>query len=412
MNTTIKIIFWLLLPLLISTARAETTPPPNQVMTHENKPGHHACTIASGDVGGVYYPTAGAICRVLKKNYAKAGGQHIHCSVESTLGSDDNLSELTDHAVELGIAHSDSVRKAWEGQPPFPTPLKQLRSVVSLYTETFTLVTLAKSGIKRLEDLKGKRITIGTPNSGAERIALELLTLCKFKPEEYVIKTVDPETTAQVFKKQEIDAYLDVVGHPNETIWNLTSTEKISFIPLTGGCLEPMLVNSRRLVKSVIPGKMYPGVENDTSSFGIKATLMTTAHTSEELIYQVTKAIVEKLYRFKSGHPDQEAPNPKTLFEGLIAPLHLGAFRYYQELRVLEFKNTGQDIMSELPSLIDKNGVTKILKLTENAHVALNAVKVFFDTAQHGEAGIPLTMTTSPTVSGDGSVYWLVHDAL
>ncbi|MBF0127178.1 MAG: TAXI family TRAP transporter solute-binding subunit [Magnetococcales bacterium] len=405
-----KLIIWAFAPLIASMAFAQPPATSQAITPQDNKAGHPTVTIAAGEVGGVYYPTAGAICRALQKTLADAGIQHLHCSVEPTVGSVYNLNALADQEAGLGIVQSDVVSAAWGGDKPFQHPMKQLRSVLSLYTETLTMVTLAKSGIKRLEDLKGKRINLGTPGSGTERTGMELLTTCGFKTDDSVIKTLSQDAATQALKKGEIDAYLYVVGHPNEHVWSLASSEKIAFIQLTGGCLEPILAN-RHYVRTLIPGGMYPGMDQDTQSLGVRATLMTTADASEELVYTLTRSIVEKLYRFKRVDPDVEVPNPKSLFEGLVAPLHLGAFRYFQELRVLEFKKTGTDIMSgQPPTLIDRNGVQKELQLTADAPQALHAVKLLIGSSTDLEAGIPLTVAIAPAISHDGSIYWLIHD--
>ncbi|MBF0293581.1 MAG: TAXI family TRAP transporter solute-binding subunit [Magnetococcales bacterium] len=411
MNIMTKFMLGALVALLVSTAWADSSSPAQPRAMREQKPGHPTVTIASGDVGGVYFPTAGAICQAVKKSYAEQGVAHLHCGVEPTVGSVYNLETLADQEVELGIAQSDVVSAAWGGDRPFQTPLKQLRSVLSLYTETLTMVTRSNSGIKRMEDLKGKRINLGSPGSGTERTGRELMAACGFKPDDANLKTLSQEAAIQALRKQEIDAFLYVVGHPNESVWSLATTEKISFVQLVGGCLDSILSN-RHYVKTVIPGGMYPGVEQDIPSLGVRATLMSTADVPEELIYTLTKSIVEKLYRFKRMDPDIEVPNPKALFEGLVAPLHLGAFRYFQELRVLEFKNTGVDIMSGLPPLIDRNGVQMALRFTPDAPHALRSVKPLIGAPNDREGGLPLSVAVSPAISHDGAIYWLIHDTM
>ncbi|MBF0189679.1 MAG: TAXI family TRAP transporter solute-binding subunit [Magnetococcales bacterium] len=374
----------------------------------ELKPGHPLVTIASGEIGGLFYPTAGAICRALLQNSAQAGIRHLHCGVEPSSGSTDNLTILADREVELAIAHSDAVRKAWEGNAPFPRAIKSLRSVVTLYTESFTLAVPARSGIKTLDDLKGKPLHLGLSDPVLEHTAREILNACGFKPEETTFRTLGHEAIAPAFKNQQIQAHLFVVGHPDERVWNLASTESLTLVPLTGKCLEPLLAKTRHYVKAVIPGGLYPGLENDTPTLGLRATLMASSDTPEELVYALTKAVVEKLYRFRNTQPDEDSPEPRSLFEGLVAPLHLGAFRYFQEMRVLEFKKTGVDILSAIPQLIDRDGHTQDLELTPKAANALKALRPLIGGNREGEAGIPLTLATSPAAAKSGSAHWLM----
>ncbi len=410
MNTIRKLFFWAVVPLIASLAWAEQPTTKNSAEPKKNQQGALSVTIASGNIDGIYYPTAGAICLALKKTYNEEGIQQIHCNVEPSEGSVNNLTELLNQEVELGIAQSDTVRKAWEGSLPFQTASKQLRSVLSLYSETLTIISLKKTGINTLADLKGKRINLGIPGSSSEQTSHELLTACGFKPNDTTLTTLSQSDAAQALKKNEIDAYLNIVGHPNESVWNLASTEAISILPLTDACLQSVLAKSRLYVKAIIPANIYPGIDTDIESLGVKATLMTTADADEGLIYTTTKAIIEKLYRFKRIHPDFAIPNPKTLFEGLIAPLHLGAFRYFQELRLLEFKNSGTDIMSSLPNLIDQNGFQIALNFTEQAPDALLASNVLIGEKTLQEAGIPLT--TSSALSMDGVIFWLTNNSL
>ncbi|MBF0340628.1 MAG: TAXI family TRAP transporter solute-binding subunit [Magnetococcales bacterium] len=408
MRRAVRIMALAVAPFLVTTAVAG---PDGNTGIPEKKPGHPSLSIASGGIGGLFYPAAGAICQALVKNLSRDGKRHLHCGVETSGGSRENLAALADHEVEFGLAQSEAIRRAWEGETPFPRAMKELRSVVTLYTESFTLAVSVKSGIKKLEDLQGKRLTLGISDPATERVAREMLTACGFKPEETGFKFLQHDLVPQALRQQEIQAHLFMVGHPDERVWNLASTEPVHWIPLTGSCLEPLLAKKRHYVKAVIPGGIYPGVESDTPTLGLKATLMASADTPDELVHAVTKAVVEKLYRFRRVHPDVEVPDPKTLFEGLVAPLHLGAFRYFQELRVLEYKNSGVDILSGVPELLQPDGSRQALGITPRAGELMQALRLPIGSARAGEPGIPFTLATSPAAAKSGSAHWLMVES-
>jgi len=122
-------------------------------------------TIGTGGVTGVYYPTGGAICRLVNKGRKEHG---VRCSVESTGGSVYNINTIREGELEFGVAQSDWQYHAFNGSSKFEEagPFENLRAVFSVHPEPFTVVARADSGITNFEDLKGKRVNIGNPGSG------------------------------------------------------------------------------------------------------------------------------------------------------------------------------------------------------------------------------------------------------
>ena len=371
-----------------------------------------ALTIGTGSIGGVYFPTGGAICLNVNRILSKIEPQQPHCSVEPTVGSVYNISQLAGGELQLGIAQSDVVSKAWTGKSPFETPVKDLRSIISLYTETITLVARQDAGIKTLTDLKGKRINLGKRGSGTERTAQEIFGACGLGANDLAaVHNMGAERAAEALRTNNIDAFLYVVGHPNETIWNLSSNTKINFVELSGRCLDTMVVSNPYYVKALVPGELYQGDAVAVPTLGVKATLMTTADLPEELIYHVTRAVVEKLYRFRRLHPDFNSPNPKSLFEGLVAPLHLGAFRYFQEMRVLEFKNGSDDPGTITPELVmQPSGQRQTLKLGRDGPFYLSKQAVAISRPDDQSEGVMLRSTVAAAASSGGVIFWLVTE--
>ncbi len=367
-------------------------------------------TIGTGSIGGVYFPTGGAICLTVNRQLSQVESQQPHCSVEPTVGSVFNISQLANGELQMGIAQSDVVNKAWKGKAPFETPVGDLRSIISLYTETITMVSRRDANIKTLADLKGKRVNLGKRGSGTERTAQEILGACGMGTSDLAaVHNMGSERAADALHDNQLDAFLYVAGHPNETIWNLASTTPIDFVELSGGCLDELVASNPHYMKAVVPGELYQGEMGAVPTLGVKATLMTTADLPEELIYHVTKAVVEKLYRFRRLRPDFNSPNPKSLFEGLVAPLHVGAFRYFQEMRVLEFKEGGDDPGGITPDLVLKPGERgRSLKLGRDGPFYLSKRDVVINGPDDLSEGVVLGSTVAAAASRGGVIFWLV----
>ncbi|HIJ83801.1 MAG TPA: TAXI family TRAP transporter solute-binding subunit, partial [Magnetococcales bacterium] len=288
--------------------------------------------VGAGSVSGVYFPAAGAVCRDVNQYFNKSVAGTVHCAVEPTEGSVENVHLLQDGDIQFGIVQSDVISNAWNGLPPFDAKRDKLRSVVALYNESLTVVTRGDSGIKEWGDLQGKKISIGQKGSGSRRTATELIQLCNVAPK---VLDEDKELTADgatvALRNKEIDAYFFVVGHPNENVWNALANANAHVLKLPQECLERAARKYPYYVRTNIPGGLYPSLPQAVPSLAVKATLMTTTDMDENTAYQFTRTIVEKLYRFSRLDPDFLIPDPRSLFEGLVVPLHLGAFKYFQE---------------------------------------------------------------------------------
>lgn len=377
---------------------------------HDQESSLPKLTIGSGSVSGVYFPTGGAICRSVNQLLEKTDTPDIHCSVAPSAGSVSNLDHISQGAYELGLAQSDIVNQAWQGKPPFKTPLKQLRSIASLYTETLTLVTRKDLDIYTLDHIRGKRISLGKSGSGSERTGWKVFNACGINKKDLAsVHNLEEDQAANALRNKTIDVYLYVVGHPNENIWSLSSDTEIRFIPLTGKCLDTMVTNNPHYVKTLIPGSLYRGISEDQPTLGVNAVLMTSADVSEKWVYLITKALVEKIYLFKRLHPDFSAPNPKSLFEGLTVPLHLGAFRYFQELRVLEvLSEENQQSLIQPGVVLDQSGMITPLKLGDEGPFALLKAHVTVGRSRSSKTGMNNTESLPVAASSGSMLFWLI----
>jgi len=296
-------------------------------------------TIGTGGVTGVYYPTGGAICRLVNKEKKETG---IRCSVESTGGSVYNVNTINAGELDFGIAQSDVVYQAYHGEGKFEgKPVKKLRTLMTIYPELLTLVVRKDSGIKNIHDINGKRINIGNAGSG-QRNTVEIL----FK--ESPMLGVDKLKAAEELRAAEsptalkdnlIDGYFYVVGHPSANIKDAANSVDIDLIPIDEqhcGTVKKLLEKYPFYGKGVIPAGMYKGVDHDTPSYGVKATLVTTADMDDKAVNAIMRAILEHFDEFKKLHPAYKTITKESLVEGLGAPLHPAAEAYFKKIGVLK----------------------------------------------------------------------------
>jgi uncharacterized protein len=290
-------------------------------------------TIGTGGVTGVYYPAGGAICRLVNAGREEHG---IRCSVESTGGSVYNVNTMRQGELDFGVVQSDVQYNAleglgaeFEGQGPF----EDLRAVFALHPEPFTLVARADSGIETFDDLKGKRVNVSNPGSGS-RATFDVLMEAKGW-------TMDDFASAQELKSAEqsaalsdnnVDAIAFIVGHPNGSIQEATTTTDARLIPVAGPEVDALVEENPYFSKAVIPGGMYRGNPDDTETFGVRATFVTTANVPEETVYRLVKAVFENFEDFRKLHPAfAKLEKEEMTTAALSAPLHPGAERYYKE---------------------------------------------------------------------------------
>ncbi|MBU0969655.1 MAG: TAXI family TRAP transporter solute-binding subunit [Proteobacteria bacterium] len=289
-------------------------------------------TIGTGGVTGVYYPTGGAIARLVNKGRKEHG---IRCSVESTGGSVYNLNAIAAGELDMGVAQSDTQYHAYNGTGKFEEkgPDKDLRSVFSVHPEPFTVVARADSGIKNFMDLKGKRVNIGNPGSG-QRDTMEIVmgAVGWTKDDFKLASELKSAEQSSALCDNKIDAIVFTVGHPSGSIQEAATSCDSVMVTVDGPVIDKLVADNAYYRKAIIPGGMYRGTDTDTKTFGVGATFVTSAKVSNDVIYNVVKAVFEDFDQFKQLHPAFENLKKEEMIkDGLSAPLHDGAIKYYKE---------------------------------------------------------------------------------
>lgn len=294
--------------------------------------GQQFITIGTGGVTGVYYPTGGAICRLVNKSRKVHG---IRCSVESTGGSVYNLNTIAAGELDMGVAQSDWQYHAYNGTSKFAKkgPNKDLRAVFSVHPEPFTVVARADSGIKSFQDLKGKRVNIGNPGSG-QRGTMEVVmgALGWTKKDFKLASELKSAEQSSALCDNKIDAIVFTVGHPSGSIKEATTSCDAVMVSVNGPAIDKLVADADYYRTATIPGGMYRGTDGDTKTFGVGATFVTSAKVSEDVIYNVVKAVFENFDQFQKLHPAfKNLKKAEMIKDGLSAPLHKGAVKYYKE---------------------------------------------------------------------------------
>lgn len=293
-------------------------------------------TIGTGGVTGVYYPTGGAICRMM----ARTRGDHgIRCGAESTGGSVFNVNAVRNGELEFGVAQSDVQFNAYNGTDKFKEQgaNPKLRSVFSIHPEPFTVVARKDANIKTFEDLKGKRVNVGNPGSGQRATMEVLMNQMGWTMDDFaLVSELQANEQSQALCDNNIDAMVYTVGHPNGSIKEATTACDSVIVTVDNGAVDALVAGKPFYRKAVIPGGMYRGTDADTNTFGVGATLITSADVPDEVVYALTKSVFENIDQFRSLHPAFANLDPKQMAkDGLSAPLHPGAEKYYREAGLL-----------------------------------------------------------------------------
>ena len=294
-------------------------------------------TIGTGGVTGVYYPTGGAICRLVNRDRQEHG---IRCSVESTGGSIYNLNTIRAGELEFGVAQSDWQYHAYNGSSRFEEEgaFEELRAVFSVHPEPFTVVARADAGIETFDDLKGKRVNVGNPGSGQRGTMEVIMEAMGWTMDDFELATElrAAEQSAALCDNQ-IDAMVYTVGHPAGSIQEATTSCDSVLVTVDNETIRELVEERPYYRMATIPGGMYRGNDEDVTTFGVGATFVSSADVSEDAVYTVVKAVFENFDDFKQLHPAFAVLEKEEMVsDGLSAPLHAGAEKYYSEAGLIE----------------------------------------------------------------------------
>jgi TRAP transporter TAXI family solute receptor len=290
----------------------------------------HFITIGTGGVTGVYYAVGGAICRLMNKDRKTHG---MRCSVESTGGSAYNANTIKAGELEFGMVQSDVQFNSWKGLGAFKdNAFPDMRAVFSVHPEPFTVLSRKEVAVTKFEELKGKRVNVGNPGSGTRNSMDELLAALGWKLSDFSLASeLKADEHGPALCDGKIDAFFYGVGHPSANIQDPTATCGAKLVTITGSAIDKLVSEKPYYAKVEIPA-IYSGNPQPTPTYGVLATLVTSAKAPDDVVYLLTKSVFENFSEFKGLHPAfANLEHLRMVKDGNSAPHHPGAAKYYKE---------------------------------------------------------------------------------
>lgn len=286
--------------------------------------GSQALTIGTGPLNGVYYPTGGAICRVLNAGHALHGDS---CTVQSTRGSMANLKALDKGDVQLALVQSDVLHHALHGTGPFSGQgaNNELRSLFRLYQESLTLLAAPNSGITTLADIEGKRVYPGNNGAGEQITSQALMAAMGWQPGQFTAYQLKSDSEPlEGLCDGSLDAAFVVAGHPSLAVGDLISRCKVRLIPIEGEQIDTLLKQHPYYQRSRITANLYPGQTTAINNIGMSAELVALASLPDPIVRTVRDTLLARVKQFSRLHPALSKVTPEQLQAQTELPLHAG----------------------------------------------------------------------------------------
>jgi hypothetical protein len=293
-------------------------------------------TLATGTPGGVYHPVGNAICRMFNLE-----GEHqaMPCVAESSDGSVANIRRVESGDSTFGLSQTDVAYAAFHGEGPFAAagPDPKLRILIALYPEAFTVVARADTGIRDFQDLRGKRVGIGTSGVGYNFTRDVILGFYGSTiPDPERVLEFAPAEQNQALCRDKVDAIIFEAGHPNGLTQEAATDCRARLVRVAGPPIDRLLATHSYYIASVIPGGMYAGNPGDVPTIGTRAVLVSSSNQPDELTYAVVKAVFENFAVFRRLHPALSTLEIKDMVPSeAVMPIHPGALKYYREAGLL-----------------------------------------------------------------------------
>jgi TRAP transporter TAXI family solute receptor len=285
-------------------------------------------TVLTGGSSGVYFPLGGAMAKIFQDKLGATA------TSQSTGASAENAKKLNQKKAELGFLMGDTAADAYKGEDSFAESGAQenLRAVAALYPNYLQIVALKESGIEKITDLKGKAVAVGAPGSGTEISARRVLEAYGLSYEDVNEDFLSFSEGVEGIKNGTVDAVVISSGLPNSGILELATTKEVKIIEIEASIIEKLAEKYPAFFASSVPSGTYTGLDKEVSTIAVNNVLMTHKDVSEEMVYELTKAIFENVQVLKDTHNAAKNIALEDAQNGLPAPLHPGAEKYYKEV--------------------------------------------------------------------------------
>ncbi len=280
-------------------------------------------------ITGVYYQVALQISNIMNKHMS----DKYNYIGRPTGGSVFNINALDRGAFDFAVAQSDRNFQGFNGTADWDgKPVAGLRSVFSMHPETVMLVTRKDTGIKAMDDLKGKRVNIGNPGSGQRGNAEDVLRIYGLDfNKDFSAEALQQAEASRALVDQKIDAFFYTVGNPNSAIEEPAQSVDIDMVPINSDAIKAFVAEHPYYIMTKIPAGTYKGLDKDIETYAVTATVVTNESVADDVVYDMVKTVFENLEELRASHAAFRNLNPEEMLQGLSAPFHPGAVKFYKE---------------------------------------------------------------------------------
>ena len=294
-------------------------------------------TFGTGGTTGTYYAIGGVMATVLNPLLEES-----QLTVTSTGASKANIQEIEDGGADLALVQNDVMYYAYTGTDLFEGEgeYDSFRTIAGLYDETVQIIT-CNPDIKTVADLKGKSVSVGDAGSGTEFNAKQILGAYDLSFDDISVVNLSFGDSADSLKDGKIDAAFVVAGAPTTAVVDLATMKDVYLVQLDEEHIEKLQSDYSFYTETIIEAGTYNGVDEDATTVSVRATLICYTDLSDELVYELTKALFENQEALAAGHAKFELLNLDDAVKGIAVPFHPGAQKYYEEQGV-EFEDTAE----------------------------------------------------------------------
>lgn len=280
----------------------------------------------TGGTAGTYYSYGGVIAQYITRNTG------MKVTAVSTGASKANLQSIQDGDFQLGFTQTDVMAYAWQGSRSFEKDgaTHDFRVLGALYNETVQIITM-NPDIKKVEDLRGKSVSIGAAGSGVYFNAVDVLEAAGITLDDIKPQYQSFEDSKEALKDKKIDAAFIVAGPPTTAITELATTNGVLLVNIDGEFRDKLIESCPYYTVQTIAAGTYPGIDYDIETVGVKAAVVVSAYLDEETVYNMTAAIFDNAEEIAKENAKGKELDLVLATEGMAAPFHVGAARYYSE---------------------------------------------------------------------------------
>jgi len=287
--------------------------------------------LATGGTGGTYYPYGGAMAQIFNTKIP-----NMNVTAQATGASAENLRLVDKGEAELAIVQNDTMDYAYKGIETFNEKIQGFATIATLYPEVIQIIVSPDSGINSIADMKGKRISVGAAGSGVEANAKQLLEVNGLTFDDIKASHLSFNESANAYKDKQLDGFFVTSGVPNAAIQDVNALQKIKVLSLDDATIENVMKKYGFYTTYTISKDVYKDMESDVKTVAVSATLVCKKDLSEDVVYNITKALFENQAELAEAHAKGKELSLEGAVKGVSVPFHPGAEKYFKEKGILK----------------------------------------------------------------------------